>query len=62
MSIDCNVALESFVFVSGSSYMVACIGNLNGMVGFFLGMVAMARFSSSLSSSPLLPFPRWLYP
>ena len=31
--------------------MVGCIGDFNGMVGLFLGMVEMARFSSSLSSS-----------
>jgi len=31
--------------------MVGCIGNFDGMVGFFLGMVGTARFSSSLSSS-----------
>jgi len=31
--------------------MVECIGNFDGMDGFFLGMVGMARFSSSLSSS-----------
>jgi len=30
--------------------MVGCIGNFDGMVGFFLGMVRMARFSASLSS------------
>jgi len=31
--------------------MVGCIGNFDGMVGFFLGMVGTARFSSSPSSS-----------
>jgi len=31
--------------------MVGCVGNFDGMVGFFLGMVGTARFSSSLSSS-----------
>jgi len=31
--------------------MVGCIGNFDGMVGFFLGMVGTAGFSSSLSSS-----------
>jgi len=29
--------------------MVGCVGNFNGMVGFFLSMVGTARFSSSLS-------------
>jgi len=51
VSIDCNVGFEGFVFVSRWSYMVGCIGNFDGMVGFFLGMPGTARFSSSFSSS-----------
>ena len=31
--------------------MVGGVGNFNGMVDFFLGMVGTARFSSSISSS-----------
>jgi len=51
VAIDGNVDFEGFVFVSRWSYMVGCIGDFDGMIDFFLGMVGTARFSSSLSSS-----------
>ena len=51
MSIDGNVGFDGFVFVFRSSYMVGCIGNFDGVVGFFLGMVGTVTFPSSFSSS-----------
>jgi len=50
VSIDCNVDFEGFVFISRCSCMIGCIGDFDGIVGFFLGMVGTARFSSSFSS------------
>ena len=51
MSVNCNIGLEGFVFVSRWSYMVGCIANFDVRIGFFLGMVGIVRSSSSLSSS-----------
>jgi len=51
VSVNCNIGLEGFVFVSIWSYIVGCIANFDVRIGFFLGMVGMVRFSSSLSSS-----------